>query len=85
MTTININELLSKITFDERGLVPAIAQDVSTGQVLMMAALNAGRDQGYRQVSLTVHPQNPAIRLYQRCGFEKRDLRNGYHLMVATL
>jgi ribosomal protein S18 acetylase RimI-like enzyme len=55
------------------------------GQVLMMAALNAGRDQGYRQVSLTVHPQNPAIRLYQRCGFEKRDLRNGYHLMVAKL
>ena len=54
-------------------------------QVLMMAALNAARDHGYRQVSLTVHPQNPAIRMYQRCGFEKRDVRNGYHLMVATL
>jgi hypothetical protein len=24
------------------------------------------------QVSLTVHPQNPAIRLYERCAFEQR-------------
>jgi len=32
-----------------------------------------------------VHPENPAIRLYERCGFEKRGLRNTYHLMVAAL
>jgi ribosomal protein S18 acetylase RimI-like enzyme len=30
-------------------------------------------------------PSNPAIALYERCGFGKRDLRGGYHLMVATL
>jgi ribosomal protein S18 acetylase RimI-like enzyme len=55
------------------------------GEPLMRAALAAAREHGYRQVSLTVHPQNPAIRLYERCGFEKRALRNTYHLMVATL
>ena len=42
-------------------------------------------DAAHRQVSLTVHPQNPAIALYESCGFVKRDLRNTYHLMVAEL
>ena len=37
------------------------------------------------RVSLTVHPENPAIRLYLRCGFAKQGLRGTYHLMVAKL
>jgi ribosomal protein S18 acetylase RimI-like enzyme len=36
-------------------------------------------------VSLTVHPANPAIALYERCGFRKQGLRNTYHLMTVTL
>ena len=32
--------LLSDITFNDAGLVPAIAQDVATGRVLMMAWMN---------------------------------------------
>jgi ribosomal protein S18 acetylase RimI-like enzyme len=55
------------------------------GRKLMRAALEAARGAGYRHVSLTVHPENPAIRVYESCGFEKRGLRNTYHLMVATL
>jgi ribosomal protein S18 acetylase RimI-like enzyme len=55
------------------------------GRQLMFAALEAARQYGYRQVSLTVHPQNPAIAMYERCGFVKRELRNTYHLMVAAL
>jgi ribosomal protein S18 acetylase RimI-like enzyme len=55
------------------------------GRALLQAALDAARAHGYRQVSLTVHPQNPAIALYESCGFVKRDLRNTYHLMVAQL
>lgn len=35
-----MNAILSQISFDERGLVPAIAQDWKTGQVLMMAWMN---------------------------------------------
>ena len=31
---------LAKVLFDEKGLVPAIAQDAQTGQVLMMAWMN---------------------------------------------
>src|SRR5258708_36094172 len=39
-TTYHDPALLDAIRFDERGLVPAIAQDHATGQVLMMAWMN---------------------------------------------
>ena len=32
---------MSKIKFDEKGLVPAVAQDAKTGRVLMLAYMNA--------------------------------------------
>jgi ribosomal protein S18 acetylase RimI-like enzyme len=51
----------------------------------MLAALEAARAHGYRQVSLTVHPQNPAGALYGSCGFQKREVRTTYHLMVVSL
>src|SRR4051794_31580562 len=35
------NEQLATVKFDEHGLVPAIVQEQSTGQVLMMAWMNA--------------------------------------------
>ena len=55
------------------------------GEPLLRAALDAARAHGYAQVSLTVHPANPAIALYERCGFRKVALRNTYHLMLAHL
>ncbi len=55
------------------------------GEPLLKAALAAARAAGYRQVSLTVHPENPAIRMYERCGFAKAGLRNSFHLMIARL
>jgi ribosomal protein S18 acetylase RimI-like enzyme len=36
------------------------------GRELLTAALRAAKNHGYRQVSLTVHPQNPAVDLYER-------------------
>ena len=55
------------------------------GRPLMIAALAAAKDAGYRQVSLTVHPENPAIPLYQGCGFRKAGMRKTFHLMLARL
>ena len=55
------------------------------GRPLMLAALQSARQAGYAGVSLTVHPQNPAIGMYESCGFRKVELRNTYHLMVARL
>lgn len=36
-----INRVVDEIKFDDRGLVPAIAQQHDTGEVLMMAWMNA--------------------------------------------
>lgn len=55
------------------------------GRPLMLEALAAAARAGYRQVSLTVHPDNPAMRLYERCGFRQVELRGTYPLMVARL
>ena len=33
-------EILDQLTFNEQGLIPAIAQDATSGQVLMMAWMN---------------------------------------------
>lgn len=55
------------------------------GRPLMLAALAAARAAEYRRVSLTVHLQNPAQRLYEACGFRRIEVRSGYQLMVADL
>jgi ribosomal protein S18 acetylase RimI-like enzyme len=54
------------------------------GQSLLRETLRAAWLAGYRQVSLTVHPENPSQFLYERCGFRKVEVRNGFHLMLAT-
>ena len=55
------------------------------GRGLMLAALRSAAAAGYRQVALTVHPDNPARFLYERCGFRQVDVRHTYRLMVATV
>lgn len=55
------------------------------GRPLLRAALDAAALAGHRQVSLTVHPDNPAQHLYERCGFRKVERRCGFHLMIARL
>lgn len=55
------------------------------GRPLMLEALKAAARAGYRQVALTVHPENPAQHLYESCGFRKVGRRNDYHLMVGSL
>lgn len=41
MSTSPYDDLLASVTFDERGLVPAVAQQEGTGEVLMMAWMDA--------------------------------------------
>jgi ribosomal protein S18 acetylase RimI-like enzyme len=65
------------------GLFPEYQRKGYGGQ-LLRAALEAARAR-YRQVSLTVHPQNPAQELYRRCGFVQVDERRSYLVMVRDL
>lgn len=41
MSTSSHPDLVASLAFDDRGLVPAIAQQEGTGEVLMMAWMNA--------------------------------------------
>lgn len=61
----------------------AAFQRQGIGRPLMQAALRAAWAHGHTQVALTVHPENPARRLYAECGFQDVAMRNGYQLMVA--
>jgi len=41
MTSAPTSDWLADVRFDEQGLLPAIAQDYATGQILMVAWMNA--------------------------------------------
>ena len=55
------------------------------GGLLLGTLLDTLTAQGTLQVALTVHPQNPAIALYERFGFWTLSLRGSYFLMVKVL
>ncbi len=50
----------------------------------MRAALAAAAPR-YRRVALSVHPENPAVSLYRRCGFVQVDVRRTYPIMLCDL
>ncbi|HZQ64377.1 MAG TPA: GNAT family N-acetyltransferase [Gaiellaceae bacterium] len=55
------------------------------GRELLTKLLDDARGQGYAQVSLSVEPDNPALHLYERHGFEKVGERAGAWVMLALL
>ena len=55
------------------------------GDELLTALLDQGRNDGYGQVSLSVEPDNPALHLYRRHGFETVAERGGALVMLAEL
>jgi ribosomal protein S18 acetylase RimI-like enzyme len=55
------------------------------GDELLEALLTQAKRDGFTQVSLSVEPENPALRLYERHGFEKVGESGGSSTMVAPL
>ena len=55
------------------------------GKPLLREALPCAARAGHARVALTVHPENPARFLYQRCGFEQVDVQHGNLLMAARV
>jgi ribosomal protein S18 acetylase RimI-like enzyme len=55
------------------------------GDELLEALLAQARRDGFTQVSLSVEPDNPALRLYERHGFTKVGESGGSSTMVAHL
>jgi ribosomal protein S18 acetylase RimI-like enzyme len=55
------------------------------GRELLSALLDQARAEGYAQVSLSVEPDNPALHLYEKYGFEKTGERAGTWVMRTRL
>ena len=55
------------------------------GEELLTALLEQAKCDGFEQISLSVEPDNPALRLYERHGFEKVGESGGSWTMVARL
>ena len=55
------------------------------GRELLAKLLERARAEGYRELSLSVEPDNPAIRLYEDYGFTKVGERAGALVMRAEL
>jgi len=64
-----------EVAFQHKGL----------GRLLMLETLAAARTACFGRVSLTVHPENRAQYMYEKCGFKKIGRRNTYHLMLANV
>jgi len=55
------------------------------GEQLLQALLDEAKRNGYGQISLSVEPENPALRLYERFGFQKVGESGGSSVMLAAL
>ena len=55
------------------------------GEQLLTALLDQARVEGRKEISLSVEPDNPAIRLYEHHGFAKAGERAGAWVMRARL
>jgi ribosomal protein S18 acetylase RimI-like enzyme len=55
------------------------------GVELLESLLEQARSEGYAQISLSVEPDNPALRLYEQHGFEQVGDRGGALVMKAEL
>jgi ribosomal protein S18 acetylase RimI-like enzyme len=55
------------------------------GEELLAALLAHAKKDGFEQISLSVEPDNPALRLYERYGFRKVGESGGSWTMLARL
>jgi ribosomal protein S18 acetylase RimI-like enzyme len=55
------------------------------GKELLESLLQSARGEGYEAVSLSVEPDNPALHLYERHGFERVGERGGTFVMRSLL
>jgi len=65
--------------------VDAASRGRGVGTQLLEALVAHAGDAGYRALSLSVHPHNPARRLYERLGFVQVDVRDGACVLVRPL
>ncbi|MBM4020366.1 MAG: phosphoribosyl-AMP cyclohydrolase [Planctomycetes bacterium] len=70
-----MNDLLESLKFDDAGLIPAIAQDADTGEVLMVAWMNADSLRRTLQTGQAVYWSRSRRRLWHK-GEESGHVQN---------
>ncbi|WP_096438282.1 GNAT family N-acetyltransferase [Alteribacter populi] len=55
------------------------------GTLLLNEMIRKAKDSGFISLSFSVDPNNPALRLYERCGFVKVGIDGTSWDMMATL
>jgi GNAT superfamily N-acetyltransferase len=65
--------------------VRASERGKGVGAALLAAVLAQAALDGHRRLSLSVEPDNPALRLYERLGFARHELDDGAWTMLAQL
>ena len=65
-------------------VVPA-SRGRGIGTALLAALVELGRDEGFHALSLSVSPENPAVRLYERAGFVRVESRDSHWTMRVDL
>jgi GNAT superfamily N-acetyltransferase len=65
--------------------VQASERGRGVGAALLAAALAQAALDGHRRVSLSVEPDNPALRLYERSGFARHEPTDGAWTMLARI
>jgi ribosomal protein S18 acetylase RimI-like enzyme len=65
-------------------VVPA-SRGRGIGTALLAALVELGRDEGFHALSLSVSPENPAVRLYERAGFVRVESRDSHWTMRLDL
>ncbi|MBQ9324223.1 MAG: bifunctional phosphoribosyl-AMP cyclohydrolase/phosphoribosyl-ATP diphosphatase HisIE [Clostridia bacterium] len=63
---MTFEELMQEVRFDANGLVPAIAQDARTGEVLMLAYMNAESLRKTRETGLATYFSRSRQKLWQK-------------------
>ena len=58
---------------------------LGVGRALLESVASAAGEAGYSRLSLSVEDDNPALRLYERVGFERRAHSSGAWTLVLTL
>jgi GNAT superfamily N-acetyltransferase len=65
--------------------VVAACRGRGVGRRLLLGLLDAAREEGVERVSLSVEPDNPAMRLYERVGFVPVGVNGGAVTMLLPL
>lgn len=78
---ISISQILDKLKFDDKGLISAVAQDYMTGEILMLAHMNAESFQKTVETGHAVYWSRARNKLWRK-GEESGNVQNVKEILI---